>query len=205
MVTSRSRSCGRQRVEGVEQHLPAALPVRHHRLARDRAGHLELAVAVPVRLLAVGGQEVGEARAQVAGHVLDDHRQAVRLGVERHVQVVVRRLRQRRPRPAASSSRTAPARRSSQSVSKSVAMVSAALPAPGSSSTLLRQEPVHPTAEAGSEHDPGSPGPDRILLLTQSAAPARPGTGQIDARELAALQQLTALAAAAGDLVLRRC
>ena len=56
---------------------------------------LELAVAVSVRLLAVGRQEVGEPRAQVPGHVLHDDREAVRLGVERHVELVVCDLRER--------------------------------------------------------------------------------------------------------------
>ena len=81
----------RQRLERGEQDRASRVPSLAASPREPGSLELELAVAVPIRLLAVGRQEVGEARAQVARHVLHDHRQAVRLGVERHVQLVVAR------------------------------------------------------------------------------------------------------------------
>src|SRR5687768_2662968 len=88
-----------QRRQRVEQHAPAALPVLHHRVAR-RERVDELAVAVAIRLLAVARQEIREPRPQVAGHVLHDDGDAVRVRVERRAQLLVRQLHDRPLRQA---------------------------------------------------------------------------------------------------------
>src|SRR5712692_4461856 len=49
---------GLQRIEGGEQNPPALLPALHELRLRGSGPGLELAVAVPVRLLAVGREEI---------------------------------------------------------------------------------------------------------------------------------------------------
>src|SRR5262249_43305927 len=58
-------------VERLEQHAPALLPLLPELGRRDRA-RLELGLALPPRLLAVLGEEVREARLQVARDVPDE-------------------------------------------------------------------------------------------------------------------------------------
>ena len=72
----------RHAIERFQETAPAGFPARHQRRARVLRLELELAIAVAIRLLAVGGVEVRPARAQVAGDVLDDQREAVRLGIQ---------------------------------------------------------------------------------------------------------------------------
>lgn len=57
-------------------HGKALAPHRHHLVRRVRA-IAELVVPLPPRLLAVGGEEVGEPRLQVAADVANDHRRRV--------------------------------------------------------------------------------------------------------------------------------
>ena len=80
-----------QRRQRVEHALPAVLPFG------DQLGALwprilELAIAHAIGLLAVAGQEVDPARSHVAGHVAHQDRDAVRLGIDRGVQLLVRQL-----------------------------------------------------------------------------------------------------------------
>ena len=56
---------------------------------------LELAVAMAIGLLAVAREEVGPSRAHVAGDVLDDERDAVRVGVEQREELRIVDLRHR--------------------------------------------------------------------------------------------------------------
>ena len=62
-------------------------------LARGARGHLEFGVAMSIRLLAVRRQEIGEPRPQVSTDVPDDDRDAVRVGIDERVEVIVRDLR----------------------------------------------------------------------------------------------------------------
>src|SRR3989440_1313588 len=86
---------GREPRERVEQEPPARLPALEDSLARVGRLHEELGVAVPVRLVAVRREERRPARAHVAGDVLDDDRDAVRLGIRRAEKGVVGHLRHR--------------------------------------------------------------------------------------------------------------
>jgi len=74
---------------------PAVVPAREHRLDRITGLVLELAVAPPVGLLPVAGQEVAPARPQVAPDVLDDQPDAVGVLVEGAEERVRRGLRER--------------------------------------------------------------------------------------------------------------
>ena len=77
--------------ERVEEILPAALPQRHQ--LRARLGRVvEFCVAMTVRLLAVGGEKVRPARAQVAGQMLHQDGDGVGLRVEGHKEAGVRTL-----------------------------------------------------------------------------------------------------------------
>ena len=79
---------GLQRIEGGEEDPPAVLPALDERRLRGEP-RLELCIAVAVRLLAVGREKVRPAGAHVAGDVLDEHGDAVRLRVEDLGQVAV--------------------------------------------------------------------------------------------------------------------
>src|SRR5262249_15558289 len=59
--------------------VPALMPLGQELPARDLARR-ELLLALTPRLLAVGGQEVGEARLEIAGHVPADGREGVAAG-----------------------------------------------------------------------------------------------------------------------------
>src|ERR1039458_7132161 len=82
----------RQRPERAEHAIPAGLPKLHESLAGGRR-LLELGVAMAVRLLSIGGQEVRPARAHVAGHVLDNDGNRICFGVERGEKLLVGDLR----------------------------------------------------------------------------------------------------------------
>jgi hypothetical protein len=84
-----------QRIERGEEDRPAAFPVGHDRCAIGWHVDLELAVAIAIGLLAIGREEIGEARPQVAGLVLHDDRDAVGLVVDRRVKLIVAHLRER--------------------------------------------------------------------------------------------------------------
>src|ERR1039458_8537623 len=84
--------CVRQRLERAEHAIPARLPKRHQHLAGGRR-LLELGVAMAVRLLSIGGQEVRPARAHVAGHVLNNDGNRICFGVERGEKLLVGDLR----------------------------------------------------------------------------------------------------------------
>jgi hypothetical protein len=72
----------RQAADRLEREAPALLPAGPNALRRVGGLLFELRVPVPIWLLAVGGQEIGPARAHVAGQMLLDQGQAVGLGIE---------------------------------------------------------------------------------------------------------------------------
>jgi hypothetical protein len=75
--------------ERLKERRPAAIPGRQQVCTRvERADH-ELGISVAPRLVAVGGQEVGPARRQVAGHVLDNYGDAVGLLAGRAEELIV--------------------------------------------------------------------------------------------------------------------
>src|SRR5262249_28025378 len=71
-----------------QQAVPTLLPARHQLCARRR-NIFEFAIAVAIRLLAVGGQKVGPSRPKITGNMLNDHRKGVRLVVESDEDLVV--------------------------------------------------------------------------------------------------------------------
>jgi hypothetical protein len=85
----------RQRLDCVEGALPALLPIGEHIFFRGLRQHDEFDVAIAFRLLAIGSEKIGPARDHVAGHVLHDHRDAVRFVVDRAKEVFVIELCER--------------------------------------------------------------------------------------------------------------
>ena len=70
-----------ERGEGVEDMFPAGFPLGDELVARC-GGRLEFGVAIAIGLLAVGGKEIGPARAHVANHVFDDDGDGIRFRAE---------------------------------------------------------------------------------------------------------------------------
>src|SRR5687768_11385177 len=70
-----------QRLHVVEQCSPSAFPSPHQQLA-SVARRLKFHIAVAVRLLAVGREEVAPPRIKVAGDVLDHNGDGIRFGVD---------------------------------------------------------------------------------------------------------------------------
>src|SRR5215831_3317946 len=70
------------RIDDIEENLPGRLPPLQERGARVGGRLFEFRVAVPVRLLAVGGEEIEPPRAEVAGDVLDHERDRIGFRVE---------------------------------------------------------------------------------------------------------------------------
>ena len=81
-----------QRLNRGKRDRPARVPPGHHLVARGRRRHFEFGVAVPVRLFAVGRQEVGPTGHQVTGHVLHDHGDRVCILIERQMEFVISHL-----------------------------------------------------------------------------------------------------------------
>src|SRR5205823_11968332 len=90
-----SEILGRERLDRGEGGRPARLPPRKHVGARRPRRQLEFRIAAAIRLLAVSREEIGEARSQVAGDVLDDDRDAVGVRIDERVKVGVGYLRER--------------------------------------------------------------------------------------------------------------
>ena len=88
MVIERLRSAGAKRLQGGKYAVPARLPELHQLVAAGRR-IVEFPVAMPIRFLAVGGEEVGPTRAHVPRHVLDDGGDRVHLRVEHGDQLLV--------------------------------------------------------------------------------------------------------------------
>jgi hypothetical protein len=65
-----------------DRQLPTRFPARQETLPGVRFFALELPVALAVGLLAIACQKIGPARPHVAGQVLHDQSDAVRLGVK---------------------------------------------------------------------------------------------------------------------------
>ena len=70
-----------QRLQRVEDVLPAALPHTHERLTAGVLADSELLVAITVWLLSVSSKKVSPAGAHVASHVLDNDCNRVRLRI----------------------------------------------------------------------------------------------------------------------------
>ena len=66
-----------ERFERGKENAPAFLPALHHLPAIVTLLVQELARALPVRLFAICGQEIGPARDEVTADVLDQDRQAI--------------------------------------------------------------------------------------------------------------------------------
>src|SRR5215218_10350360 len=76
-------------VQGPEQAAPSLLPGGQESVAAGSLMRLELGVTVAVRLLSIGGEEVGPSGSKVARQVLEDHGQAVRLGIQSDGEVLI--------------------------------------------------------------------------------------------------------------------
>jgi hypothetical protein len=92
MRTFCCKSAGPRLRQRIEEDLPAFCSATLDVLARLPRRDDELRIAIAVRLLAVGGQEIRPARPHVAGEVLEHHRDAVGLRVERREERRVVRL-----------------------------------------------------------------------------------------------------------------
>ena len=86
-------------LERLQQAGPTPLPILRE-FCPASEGVYKFVVSIPPRLLAVRRQEVGPAREQVPGDVLHDDGDAVRVGVEGGVQLVVGELGHGLVRPA---------------------------------------------------------------------------------------------------------
>jgi hypothetical protein len=77
-----------ERLQRAKEANPAGFP---HGQQRSACGGrlFEFGVAIAVGLFAVGGQEIGPARAHVAGHVLDDDRDGIGLDVDGSKEVLI--------------------------------------------------------------------------------------------------------------------
>src|ERR1700722_8027386 len=84
-----------ERLNRAQDACPALLPPAHYVGLRGRAAHFKLAIAKAVRLFAIAGEEVGEARAHIARQMLYKNSDGVRLRIERQKKVIVTKLRHR--------------------------------------------------------------------------------------------------------------
>ena len=110
-----------ERLQRGEEAGPARFP--HRQEFGARCGRLfEFAVAIAVGLLAVGGEEVGPARAHVAGHVLHDGRNGIAFVIERGDRAARRKPDPWRVRRASCSKRRAARESSMYDVVNSSAM-----------------------------------------------------------------------------------
>jgi len=80
---------GFERVECGENVSPTLFPPEHHLFACCRAGEFEFAVAEAVRLFAVSGEKVSEARVRVAGNMLDEDSDGIRFRINRSEKIFV--------------------------------------------------------------------------------------------------------------------
>ena len=87
--TVATRSAGVSASRAPKRHAQPSFPGGHQLGAGHGLRRFELGVAVPARLLAVRGEEVGPARQHVPAQVLHDDGDAVRFRVQRHVQVPI--------------------------------------------------------------------------------------------------------------------
>ena len=69
---------GLERIKRGKHMRPRLLPPAHHFFARGLLRDFKFLVAKTVRLLAIAGKKVGEARARVAGDVLDQSGDGIR-------------------------------------------------------------------------------------------------------------------------------
>src|SRR5438477_3707488 len=84
-----------QRLQRAEERVPAAVPLREQLVPRHGAPG-EFLVPLPPWLLAVGGEEIGEARSQVAADVPDEDGGRIRPVLRiADVQLLVFELRER--------------------------------------------------------------------------------------------------------------
>ena len=95
IMTVFPRSAGSKRRERVEQQLPTRLPAIEQHLARVFGIALELGVAMPIGLLAIGREKVGPPRSHVARDMLHDKSNAVGVGVNQGKKLRIVHLRHR--------------------------------------------------------------------------------------------------------------
>src|SRR5262245_30818407 len=81
--------------DGLEQKLPAGFPPGEDRGARIGLAALELRIAIAIRFLTVACEEIRPSRSHVAGHMLDDERNAVRVWVDDRKELAIVDLRHR--------------------------------------------------------------------------------------------------------------
>jgi hypothetical protein len=74
---------------------PAIVPQRHDRGALRIGTDNELAIAIPCWLLAIRREEIGPSRHEVSSDVLHEDGDAVRLGIDRAKEVIIRHLDER--------------------------------------------------------------------------------------------------------------
>src|SRR5208337_1723364 len=82
-----------KRVDRLENQLPILFPRAEHFLALGVVVHDKFPVAIAVGLLAVAGQEIGEARAHVARQVLHDDCDTVGFRIGRRKELFIAELR----------------------------------------------------------------------------------------------------------------
>src|ERR1051325_123273 len=86
--------CRLQRLYGLEDLCPAALPERDQIVSRRIPRKHELHIAVTVWLLSVAVQKIRPARDHITGHVLDDDADAIGLFIKRREKLFVIHLRE---------------------------------------------------------------------------------------------------------------
>ena len=80
---------GSKRVQGGKYMEPRLLPPAHHFLARRFRRNFKFLVAKTIGLLAVAGEEVGEARVRVAGNVFDQSCNGIRFRIKHREKISV--------------------------------------------------------------------------------------------------------------------
>lgn len=81
--------------DGLKDAIPALFPPAHHLGASGAGLDLEFAIAVPVRFLPIAGQKIRPAGAHVAGHMLDEHGNAVGFRIDQTKYFFICNLRER--------------------------------------------------------------------------------------------------------------
>src|ERR1700687_1881450 len=80
-----------ERFDRGEQLIPALLPKFHESSARSWRV-FELAITIPIRLLAIASEKIHPTRPHVAGHMLDDDRDGVGLSVQHRQKLLIGHL-----------------------------------------------------------------------------------------------------------------
>jgi len=86
---------GAKLAERADEREPTVVPQRHDGGALRVGGDNELGIAIPRWLLAIRREEIGPTRHEVSADVLHEDGDAVRLGIDRAKEVVIRHLGER--------------------------------------------------------------------------------------------------------------